>query len=375
MPIEGPLRELALSDVLQLLDLSRKTGVLTVYGESRARPAVLRFDRGRIVAAEVPDAGARLGQLLLRAGKITARDLERARAVHQREPHRPLGVVLRDLGLVPEAELRKVLRFQIEETVYEIVRWKDGYFRFEETPAPDPATVLVRVPTESVLMEAARQIDEWAVLEEKIPHMDVVPALTGGDGEGSLLDLQPAEWEVLAEIDGQRTLKQIARDLGRGEFEVAKIAYGLLSAGLIEIVEERPAVAPAGSDAEDVLRDAREALRQGKAAHAYRLLEDLLGRFAERADVHEIAGQALLKLGRWRDAADAFQRATERDPLAAESYYGLGLACLRSGELARAAEAWRTYLRLPDAAPDRAARVRAVLPHLESLHRWLEEAA
>jgi len=374
MPIEGPLRELALSDVLQLLDLSRKTGVLTVYGESRARPAVLRFDRGRIVAAEVPDAGARLGQLLLRAGKITTRDLERARAIHQREPHRPLGVVLRDLGLVPEAELRKHLRFQIEETIYEIVRWRDGYFRFEETPPPDPSTVLVRVPTESVLMEAARQIDEWAVLEEKIPHMDVVPAITAGDGDGSMLDLQPAEWEVLAEIDGQRTLRQIARDLGRGEFEVAKIAYGLLSGGLIEIVDERPAPPPVAA-ADDVLRDAREALRQGKAAHAYRLVEDLLSRFSERADVHEIAGQALLKLARWREAAEAFQRATERDPLAAEAYYGLGLASLRSGELARAAEAWRTYLRLPEALPDRAVRVRAILPHLESLHRWLEEAA
>ena len=73
MAIEGPLRELALSDVFQLLDLSRKTGVLTITHESRHRPAVVRFDRGAVTGAELGEAQERIGHLLLRAGKVTER--------------------------------------------------------------------------------------------------------------------------------------------------------------------------------------------------------------------------------------------------------------------------------------------------------------
>jgi tetratricopeptide (TPR) repeat protein len=72
MAIEGPLRELALSDVFQLLDLSRKTGTLTVSHEARHQPAIVRFDRGGVVGAQLGDAQDRLGHLLQRAGKVTS---------------------------------------------------------------------------------------------------------------------------------------------------------------------------------------------------------------------------------------------------------------------------------------------------------------
>jgi hypothetical protein len=70
MAIEGPLRELALTDVFQLLDLSRKTGTLTITPEARShRPAVIRFERGAVVGAELNRAHERLGHLLLRPGR------------------------------------------------------------------------------------------------------------------------------------------------------------------------------------------------------------------------------------------------------------------------------------------------------------------
>ena len=72
MAIEGPLRELSLSDVFQLLDLSRKTGVLTITSEARAKPAIVRFDRGGVTSAELPGSTERLGHLLLRAGRPLA---------------------------------------------------------------------------------------------------------------------------------------------------------------------------------------------------------------------------------------------------------------------------------------------------------------
>src|SRR5687767_3283945 len=130
MAIEGPLRELALSDVFQLLDLSRKTGTLTVTHETRHRPAVIRFDRGSVVGAELGESTERIGHLLLRAGKVTERDIEAARGEQGRQPGRPLGAILVELGVVTVPDVQRQLRFQIEEAVYDLIQWKDGYFRF-----------------------------------------------------------------------------------------------------------------------------------------------------------------------------------------------------------------------------------------------------
>src|SRR5438552_3167804 len=78
MPIEGPLRELGIHDVFQLLDLSRKTGVLRVTSELRHNAGTISFEGGAIVFAEIRSNPHPLGALLLRTGKISEADLERA---------------------------------------------------------------------------------------------------------------------------------------------------------------------------------------------------------------------------------------------------------------------------------------------------------
>jgi hypothetical protein len=96
--------------------------------------------------------------------------------------------------------------------------------------------IAVRVSTESLLMEGARRIDEWSRMADKIPDARVLPRLAPlNDGPESFIDLLPREWEVLSIIDGERNLNEIAKRLLLPEFEVAKIIYGMLSTGLIEI--------------------------------------------------------------------------------------------------------------------------------------------
>src|SRR6266550_3299068 len=209
MPIEGPLRELGIHDVFQLLDLSRKTGVLRVTSELRHNAGTISFEGGAIIFAEIRSNPHPLGALLLRTGKITEADLERA------------------------------VRFQIEEVVFEVMGWREGYFSFSEgSPSELPTDATVRIPTEALLMEGARRIDEWSRIEGRIPHLGVVPMLAppqeASEGE---LDLLPPEWEMLAMVDGQRDLRTIASELGRSDFEVAKTLFGLESAGLVALVD------------------------------------------------------------------------------------------------------------------------------------------
>ena len=85
MAIEGPLRELGIHDVFQLLDLSRKTGVLRVTSELRHNEGTVCFDGGAVIYAEIRSNPHPLGGLLLRSGKITEADLERARDMQTRQ--------------------------------------------------------------------------------------------------------------------------------------------------------------------------------------------------------------------------------------------------------------------------------------------------
>src|SRR5881397_260361 len=227
MAIEGPLRELGIHDVFQLLDLSRKTGVLRVTSDLRHNAGTIYFDDGAIVFAEIRSNPHPLGALLLRTGKIGEADLERARDMQQRQGDtRLLGEILVSLGAITPRELQRQVRFQIEEVVFEVMGWREGYFSFTEGALDDaPTETTVRIPTEALLMEGARRIDEWSRIEGRIPHLGVVPMLAppheGNEGE---LDLLPPEWEMLAMIDGARDVRAVDHrqhlPLGRQQVEL-----------------------------------------------------------------------------------------------------------------------------------------------------------
>ena len=131
-------------------------------------------------------------------------------------------------------EIERQLRMQIESVVFELMSWREGFFSFEERPASDLTNTRearIRVSTESLLMEGARRIDEWSRIADKVPSLGVVPVLAPvrEDGQGSQLDLLPPEWEVLSTIDGARDLRAIAATLGRAEFDIARVVYGLVT--------------------------------------------------------------------------------------------------------------------------------------------------
>src|SRR5216117_716616 len=177
MPIEGPLRELGIHDVFQLLDLSRKTGLLRVTSELRHNAGTISFEGGAIIFAEIRSNPHPLGALLLRTGKITEADLARARDMQERQgDKRRLGEILVELGALTPRELERQVRFQLEEVVFEVMSWREGYFSFSEgTPTELPTDTVVRIPTEALLMEGARRIDEWSRIEGRIPTLASCP--------------------------------------------------------------------------------------------------------------------------------------------------------------------------------------------------------
>jgi hypothetical protein len=203
MPIEGPIQELGLPDVFQLLDLGRKSGKLRVVSPTRNDDGVVWFEDGHVVHAAL-----------------------------RSKPAQPL-----EPALSPR-DLERKARARIETVVYELLNWTEGFFSFAEGPLPDASERVASVATESLLMESARRVDEWSRIAKIIPHLEVVPALAPPTSdEESLLDLLPHEWEVLGLVDGVRDLRGMADILRRPEFDTAKVVYGLVMTGVVEIVD------------------------------------------------------------------------------------------------------------------------------------------
>jgi hypothetical protein len=237
MAIEGPLQDIGIHDVFQLLDLARKSGRLSVRSTARGNEGRVYFDKGAVVHATMRDNPHTLGALLRKAGKISEKEMETAMQTKREGDARLLGEILVAQGAVTRRDVEKYMRLQIENVVFDLFSWNEGTFSFADgTDDEVQMDASVRVSIESLLMEGARRIDEWSRMNDRIPGAHVIPRLAQVKEESdSFIDLRPAEWEVLTLVDGNHSLRDIAAELAVSEFEVAKTVYGMLSTELIEI--------------------------------------------------------------------------------------------------------------------------------------------
>ena len=352
MAIEGPLKELGIHDVFQLLDLSRKTGVLRVSSQLRQNSGTVVFEQGAVVFAEIKSNPHPLGSVLLSAGKISEEDLTRARDMQKGGDTRRLGEVLVDIGAVSNRELQRQVRAQVEAVVFELMSWSEGYFSFEDGAPPERlADVEVRIPVEAVLMEGARRIDEWSQIQTRIPHLGIVPKLASIDG-GSL-DLHPDEWSILVVIDGERDVREVAQAIGRAEFEVAKTIFGLAAAGLVSLDQPpRPTVATGGRELAILIARTEDRLAEGDAQGALLAAQEVLATHPLEPVAHMVLGRALLGMARAPEAIDAFKRTLQYDPTSAAAQRYLGLAFAAAGKFREASEQLMRWSRISDLSPE-----------------------
>src|SRR5450759_474854 len=240
MALRGNLRDFSLPDVFQLVTLSRKTGVLRIR-RSDAEGSVW-FRDGEVFFAQSNWHHEPLGTRMVAAGKIAPSGLARALEVQRAEPEsgRRLGQILVDEGYATEKVLEAFVQEQIQDTIFDLFRWEEGDFDFEPLPEfPVEEDIGLSVSIENIVMEGSRRLEEWNRIKKKIPSMDLVFKMATAPGEGTFdISLKPAEWNLLLKTDGTRSVAQLARETGQTDFEVARVIYGLFSAGLLEVASD-----------------------------------------------------------------------------------------------------------------------------------------
>jgi hypothetical protein len=120
-----------------------------------------------------------------------------------------------------------------EEALLYLAVWGTTPARFEPGVA-SPQRTIAR-PAAALLGEAKRRIDEWRVLEKKVPSLDAVPEFIGAQHHDAQILLNQVKWLVLSKVDGERSIGAIAEACPLPPFEAAKVVYGLIVGGLLKL--------------------------------------------------------------------------------------------------------------------------------------------
>ena len=340
MAIKGSLKEASLPDVIQLLFLGRRTGCLALA--DRQNFGTIYFDEGQIIYAAIVNRRDRLGDILVRSGRITADQLRDAVDRQDDDREHKLGEILVEMGALPRADLEQYIRLQIEEAVYYLFTWTSGTFNFEAGVRPEREDFLVRINPEFLLLEGARRVDEWSLIEKKIPSFDLIFQVDPSHIGDSCPELTDEQRQLVSLLDGSRDVQQLVDETGLVEFEVGKALFGLITAGFARRVGTSAATAPRVNDGR-----IEEHRNLGVAFYKAAMLDEAMREFRRVADLRPTDASAPFFLGlialrqaRWDDAVEGFRQAIEKGGSKAAAQHNLGLALERLGRLDEAEAAW-----------------------------------
>ncbi len=240
MALRGNLRDFTITQLLNLINLASKTGTLIVDGPNEQ--AFVSFREGKLAYARIGHEESALAAVLHRANKLTANQyraiVERAGRMTDKE----LGLLLINAGYVTQEDILLNLQGYFTEVIRRLFTWVEGIFRFEaDMLAPDDR-INVRMDLENIIIEGSRQLREWEQLQDEIPSLEM--ALKFTDRPLTNINLSVEEWRVVKFINPKNTMKQIAVACKMNDLEIRRIVYGLLQAGLVEIVRPEGVVIP-----------------------------------------------------------------------------------------------------------------------------------
>lgn len=235
MALKGNLRDFTITQLLNLINLAEKTGVLTVDGP--VDPVYVFFREGKLAYAQIGRNSNSLVTILHKANKLTT---YQHKVIKERGGHlsdKELGLLLINANYVTQQEIITSLHAHFVGIVNQLFSWVEGIFKFDNDVKPPEGKILVRVGLENLIIDGTRRLREWEQLQDEIPSLDMALKFTDRPGANIRdVNLSVEEWRVVSFINPKNTIRQIARANKLNEMEIRRIVYGLLQAGFVQIV-------------------------------------------------------------------------------------------------------------------------------------------
>jgi len=239
LDLQGNIEKFTLPEILQLIAAGRKSGTLGLQRDNSI--VMIYFERGDITYGYGPRQTFHLGQLLKERGILNAEQLEEAVAIQAKtENTKRLGEILIGREFIDRADLEAVVREQAEELLYSLLSWQSGSFKFYENQYPTDEEVTVRLSVENVILEGLRRLDELNMIKETLPDLNTVYSIAASQaGRPRAVTMEATEWNIMALVDGRRSINRICELSPLGRDEALKKLAQLKLAGIITPTEKK----------------------------------------------------------------------------------------------------------------------------------------
>ena len=249
MALKGNLHDFTTAQLLNLVNLAKKTGLLTFQTDENT--ARLYFKDGKLVHAHTTKADGHLVSVLLKANKLPRE--QAARIAKQSEAHDDvqLGILLVNTGWVTREDIVQAVKRCMLDIVKELFQWYDGTFEFVPDVMVPSDRISIPLNLESAIIEGSRRLQENERLQDELPDLDRMSLrfTSNSDARMRSVNLTMEEWRVISFISPRNTIRQIGQANNMDDFQIRRIVYGLLQAGLVELIKPERVAVPKTGDA------------------------------------------------------------------------------------------------------------------------------
>ena len=232
IPLKGNIRENSLPRLLAYLNRTRETG--TLFLKTPVFTKRIYLVKGDAIFASSTYEDDRLGEMLIKAGKITMEQYDESVKLLKRTGKRQ-GAILVELGYLTPKDLFWGVKYQVMEIIYSLFQLDDSEYEFVRGAIPEHEVITLKMSMGSLIYEGVKRIDNWTRIRHEMPGTNTVLKLsTDPVTLFQDVDLSDRDKKMLSAIDGKKTVKRLIDESLIGSFEGMKILYVLCSLGIIE---------------------------------------------------------------------------------------------------------------------------------------------
>ena len=244
MKLQGSLAERDFASLVQALHEKRWTGTLTLTQAGIGKSITVQ--EGRLVFASSSSPDDRLGELLLRRGKLTLKQFSDAsRAI---APGKRLGAILIEQGALAPKDLVRSVVDQTQEILYSAFQWTEGQYRLQEGPISAEAITL-KISTPDVILEGIRRIESWTRVNAAIGGLDA-RYIQGVRSLETTMTLTPERTVVLDALATEKAVAELCGTTPLSDFELCRTLWAFRVIGVARRTDAPPTPTPS-SEIED----------------------------------------------------------------------------------------------------------------------------
>lgn len=191
MILSGDLRHYHLPDLIRLIVSGQHSGTLTVTDGVMTR--TLSFEKGQPICA---------------------------------------SCLRRDEPTLPPPPIEQVL-----EGLYDLFRWQEGQFTFDQEMGCEEWCISLSLSAEDLILSGCRWVDNWTTIQRLVPSAEAIFEWGAAYPRLTDLTLTPTEDQIVTAVDGVKDVATIARDLGLTVFEASRAFYCLAAVGVMRTAD------------------------------------------------------------------------------------------------------------------------------------------